>query len=146
MIHGSLIGSEARRGACRRWRAILAFGGLAIAVGCGCTSPTTVPQQVVNDDSPTARGAEYECSTEPSLRSLVGRVATTVTFQNFAGVAVSTYWLDYSGKRVFYRALESGQSYDQPTYITHPWLILDAAGRCYKIILPGSSEQVVTIM
>jgi hypothetical protein len=49
-----------------------------------------------------------------------------IDFINVSSVPVDVYWIDFSGDRVLYRSdLLPGQSYDQPTYLTHPWLIVE---------------------
>ena len=68
-----------------------------------------------------------------------------MTFRNQSSGAVSAYWLDYGGKRVLYRRMNAGDSYDQPTYVTHPWVFVDANGKCRKIALPDPSQRVVSI-
>jgi hypothetical protein len=98
-----------------------------------------------NELGRTLSGGEFSCSLEHSLKSLTGDHSVTVTFQNLSSEAISTYWLDYTGKRVFYQRINGGDSYTQQTYISHPWVLVDATGQCRKIILPGTSQKVVTI-
>jgi hypothetical protein len=98
-----------------------------------------------NELGPTASGGEFACSLEHSLKSLTGDDSVTVTFQNLSNEAISIYWLDYTGNRVFYRRINGGGSYTQQTYISHPWMLVDANGQCRKIILPGTSQTVITI-
>jgi len=93
----------------------------------------------------TGSGGELSCSLEHSLKSLTDNQSVTVAFQNLSGEAIGTYWLNYSGERIFYQRINSGGSYAQQTYISHPWVIVDAKGKCRKIILPGTSQKVVTI-
>lgn len=50
------------------------------------------------------------------------------------------YWVDYSGKRVEYGMLEPDQGYEQWTYVTHPWMIVDRTGRCLGIAVPMSVQ------
>jgi von Hippel-Lindau disease tumor suppressor protein len=57
----------------------------------------------------------------------------------------SVYWLDYSGQRVLYSTLVPGQSYVQPTFITHPWLVTNVNGACIGIFLPSRIPGGVTI-
>jgi PEP-CTERM motif-containing protein/von Hippel-Lindau disease tumor suppressor protein len=40
--------------------------------------------------------------------------------------AVDVYWINYSGDRVFYQTLAADSSYVQDTFLTHPWLIVEA--------------------
>jgi hypothetical protein len=100
---------------------------------------------IPNDPDRAAAGQDASCLSEASLKSRNGNQSVTLTFQNLSKGAISAYWLDYSGKRVFYRRLNGGESYDQPTYVTHPWVFVDANGRCRKIVMPSISERVVAI-
>jgi hypothetical protein len=62
-----------------------------------------------------------------NLRSVSGTQVATITFVNQSSRAVRVYWLNYKGQEVFYSQLASGQSYSQPTYLTHPWCVRDAS-------------------
>jgi Tol biopolymer transport system component len=57
-------------------------------------------------------------------RSILGITPSAITFQNHSGVTADVYWLDYNGNRVHYATLASGQSYTQPTWLTHPWVMI----------------------
>jgi hypothetical protein len=110
--------------------------------------PISAPQPngaIANDPNRAAAGQDASCASEPSLKSLNGNRSVTLTFQNLSKETISAYWLDYAGKRVFYRRLNSGESYDQPTYISHPWVFVDANGKCRKIVMPSPSEKIVAI-
>jgi hypothetical protein len=68
-----------------------------------------------------------------ALHSVNANVATNVCFVNTLTSAVNVWWIDYGpdgvlpGSPVFYNMLLGGQSYWQGTFVTHPWLITDAA-------------------
>ncbi len=51
--------------------------------------------------------------------------ATTANFANNSKRIVSVIWIDFNCHEVLYRLLPPGQSYTQPTYLTHPWIIRD---------------------
>ena len=52
-------------------------------------------------------------------------------------------WRVISRVRVFYNnTLAAGQSYVQQTYITHPWIVTDAAGACLGIWLPRELQDI----
>jgi hypothetical protein len=99
---------------------------------------TTTPQ-----DAPASQ--DSSCASERTLKSLRGNQPVTITFQNQTNAALSAYWLDYGGKRVLYRRMPVGDSYTQPTYLTHPWVFVDDNGRCRQIVLPDPSRTVVSI-
>jgi hypothetical protein len=86
-----------------------------------------------------ARGAGEE-------RSLEGRIATEVRFENRTAGSVLVYWVNYQGKEVFYRELQPGESYSQPTYVTHPWRVREKrGGNLIRSVVAGETRQVVTI-
>ena len=107
--------------------------------------PAAAPPPVANEPNRTADGREIGCASESSLKSLNNGSKVTLTFRNLSNEAISAYWLDYTGKRVFYRRLNGGESYDQPTYISHPWVFVDGSGKCRKIVMPSISERIVAI-
>jgi len=77
-------------------------------------------------------------------RSLSGDVATELTFENRSQRTIVVYWIDYRGEEVFYRRLVPGQSYDQPTYVTHPWRIREEGSAVeIKTVVAGSLRNVI---
>jgi hypothetical protein len=77
------------------------------------------------------------CGLEGQVKSLNAAGPTQVTFVNRESVPIRTYWLNYDGRRVFYREVPPGQSYVQQTYVTHPWVITDnPQGRCVALYQP----------
>lgn len=95
---------------------------------------------------------QLSCFEEGRTRSLSGDVATQITF-NVIGENDETqfkiYWLDYNGKRQFYKHVFAGDSYRQSTFVTHPWIItapIPGGGEdCIAIYLPGSNPQSVVL-
>jgi hypothetical protein len=75
------------------------------------------------------------CAEEGTLRSGTGP-ATRVQFTNNATGRITIYWLNAQGRRVEYRKLAAGQSYEQPTFVTHPWLIANEQDQCLGIYTP----------
>src|SRR5208283_4655172 len=50
-----------------------------------------------------------------------------IDFINHTANPVDVYWIDFSGDReLYYSGLAPGASYDQETYLTHPWLIVES--------------------
>ena len=81
-----------------------------------------------------------------TLRSLNAATPTSVQFVNAAASPVRVLWIDYSGMEVFYNFLAPGQSYVQPTYVTHPWLIRNAdTGAPVVGFLPVAEPGIATI-
>jgi hypothetical protein len=49
-----------------------------------------------------------------------------IDFDNHLSYAVDIYWINFTGDRVFYGTLAANSSYVQGTFLTHPWLIVQA--------------------
>lgn len=58
---------------------------------------------------------------------------------------VRTYWLDYNGRRVFYKAIAPNGQYTQPTYKTHPWVVTDQKDNCIEIYVSNNRSSTVEI-
>ena len=59
------------------------------------------------------------------IKSLNGAYATRFSITNELTRPVELYWLNYSGEPVLYMTLNPGETRDQPTYASHPWLVRD---------------------
>jgi len=46
---------------------------------------------------------------------------------------------------VFYYEFDRGESYTQPTFVTHPWVVTDAADRCLTVVTPSAQPTRATI-
>jgi hypothetical protein len=63
---------------------------------------------------------------DDTYSSINGDTQAEIDFINNSAIPVDVYWIDYSGDRVlYYSDLLPGTSYDQETYLTHPWLIVE---------------------
>lgn len=87
-----------------------------------------------------AAEAQTSCPGEAGARSLTGDTPTNIRFRAVGEndeTQFKIYWLDYQGRRVFYKHLFAGESYDQQTYMTHPWLVTAP--------VPGGGEDCIAI-
>jgi VHL beta domain len=85
------------------------------------------------------------CRDERGLRSVKGNVHTNMKFVNRTNQEVRSYWLDYNGRRVFYKAIPPNGNYTQPTFQTHPWVITDQRDKCLDIYVSNQPSAVVEI-
>ena len=83
---------------------------------------------------------------EQGTKSTSENVETTMSFANKSKQTIKVYWLDEEGKRVHYKTLEDGESYDQMTYLTHPWLITDENDNAWYVYFPDAQPRAVTIV
>jgi hypothetical protein len=78
------------------------------------------------------------CPAPGSVRSSNSNQPTVIQFANSTFRTLKIYWLDFNGQRKFYRELKHGQDYRQPTFMTHPWIAVDARGNCVDGVLKAS--------
>ncbi len=117
--------------ALNRW-----YGGFDIANKDSVKSfPDAVPIRTVDGIE------EYACSGEGRIKSSSG-TSIYMDFVNQRGSNVNVYWLDYNTGRVSYRPnLATGQTHNQQTFVTHPWLVTNNSGACIGIYRPVSASN-----
>jgi hypothetical protein len=92
-----------------------------------------------------AQAAGKRCPEERSLRSHDSKLATQVTFLNTSGDQARVYWLNYQGRREFYKSLRPGESFTQDTFATHPWVATDADENCLDVYIPQARPSTMRI-
>ena len=97
------------------------------------------------DEHHGQHGSGQTCKQERGLRSVQGNVHTTMNFINKRDHEIRTYWLDYQGRRVFYKALPSKGQHTQPTYQTHPWVVTDQRDNCIGVFVSNSPSGTAEI-
>jgi hypothetical protein len=115
---------------------------LAGVAGPAFASTTSAPELMPRP--PTLEGF-VESSLIGATAGVTAPTATSIVFLNDASEPRSVYWLSYTGQRVLYQVLQPGQSYTQPTYLSHPWLITDANGKGLALFFPLSKPGQVSI-
>jgi hypothetical protein len=91
------------------------------------------------------RNNAKSCNDERNFRSVQGSVHTSLKFTNNTRQEVRTYWLDYNGRRVFYKAIPPHGQYTQPTFQTHPWVVTDTRDNCLHIFVSNQPAASVDI-
>jgi von Hippel-Lindau disease tumor suppressor protein len=77
-------------------------------------------------------------------KSISASVKTKIEFVNKTAGTVKVYWLDYTGKRVYYWTLAPGASYAQATFDTNPWVVLTSSGGCIGYVIAPKSQYVIS--
>jgi hypothetical protein len=85
------------------------------------------------------------CADEAALRSIDEKTLTEVTFFNQSPKMIRTYWLDHEGNRKFGSEIRPGDSFVQQTYVTHPWVVTNAAKACLAIFQPEAASAIVVV-
>ncbi|WP_300585444.1 Hint domain-containing protein [Marivita sp.] len=71
-----------------------------------------------------------------------GVVATNLTIINSADGPIELWWIDGSGLQQFYATIQPGETYVQPTFEDHNWLLNDEDG-FYLEVIEGAPNQTV---
>jgi len=71
-----------------------------------------------------------------------GGAATTLTVTNSADGPIELWWIDGSGVLQPYGTIQPGQTFVQPTFEDHNWLLLDTDGNVLDLI-EGAANQTV---
>ena len=99
-------------------------------------------QTSVANSGPEASAEEANCS----FSSAEGKEKTSITFVNATDHIVAIYWEDYHGLKRSYNQLDPGASYEQQTYVTHPWCVIDSSnGRALRSVIATRQPQIITI-
>jgi hypothetical protein len=88
---------------------------------------------------PTAVGPS--CREVGTARSSSGQDRTTITFKNERGLPVRLCWINYAGARRLCRRLANGETHEQPTFLTHPWVVTDLNHTCIGLYWPSSPAR-----
>jgi len=105
---------------------------MIIALLAGCTTPLR-PQRV-------------DANQEKSVKSLASESKAQIEFVNRSGQPVKVFWIDFDGRRKLYKALKRGESYDQQTYLNHPWEVTDAGDHPWYIFFADAQPRTVSIV
>jgi uncharacterized protein YvpB len=93
-----------------------------------------------------ARAGKKHAAEEKGAKSVSGDVETVIKFVNKSGKTVKVYWLNYEGGRELYQTVKDGDTYDQPTYLTHPWLITDEDDNAWYVYYPDAQPRSVEVV
>ena len=96
---------------------------------------------------PLAAGAQGSepCAHEGQLRSLNSDRRTELVLVNDGARPFTLYWLDFQGRRRAYATVAPGQTHVQPTYATHPWILVGPAGNCLMVVINERFRRTVRV-
>lgn len=110
--------------------ALVALGGTAaLSAGAQASGPAPDPS----------------CARESSVRSLNDNTPAVITFVNDTSETVQALWINFTGQRVPYGRLAPGASYNQSTWITHPWIVADLSGACLTLYVTSAKTATVVV-
>jgi len=105
-------------------------------------SATTLAVLAASTQGPLLRQADLPDS---GARSVESSTATTVHFANQTEGELSLYWVNFRGVRELYGKILPHTSRSVRTYLTHPWIAVDAEGRMVGTFLPQREEATALI-
>lgn len=79
------------------------------------------------------------------LRSVDSRTPAVLVLVNGSGGPMTVEWVDYRGRRVLYGEVPDGGRIVLETFVTHPWVVSDAAGGTLGVALPRAPESTVVV-
>jgi hypothetical protein len=82
------------------------------------------------------------CRNLGGLRSVSGNQKVAVNFVNRTIGNVKIIWINYNGNKILYGTLAPNQNWNQVTYVTHPWLILNSSNDCLGAFVASKNEEV----
>jgi tetratricopeptide (TPR) repeat protein len=108
------------------------------------------PDTPAHDQDPEAlvrpdKLARREPAEEHQLRSLDSDRPVLIHFFNYTDGDCRLMWLDYKGDRIEYRTLRAGTDFYQPTFATHPWVVLGAEDQAIGIYVAGKSKKLALV-
>ena len=81
------------------------------------------------------------------LSSIHGDLPTSILFTNMLAETVTVWWIDYLGAEVFYNTIAAMESYQQQTFVTHPWLIrAQQTGTALVGFVPAAEPGIASIV
>lgn len=75
--------------------------------------------------------------------SIGGMPATTIRFVNRRGGPVGVYWLNFQGFLVYYETLLPKASFNQVTFRSNAWVMLNASFNCVGYVVTSGAHQYV---
>jgi hypothetical protein len=119
--------------------------GLAFLKPAAMATEFTLQDERTIEDSELTPVAAQPCGTRESLKSLNGDTRTFLRFKNKTNKSITYYWINYEGKREQERVLKAGEIYSLWTYLTHPFVVVNAKGECRAVYLPRKEYGLVVI-
>lgn len=75
------------------------------------------------------------------LVSIESEHVATILFTNNSETEVEILWLNYDGEEVYYNTLQPGESYEQASYFSNPWVVYRAESNvCKGIVVPFTTR------
>ncbi|BCJ48409.1 hypothetical protein GCM10010168_76650 [Actinoplanes ianthinogenes] len=87
----------------------------------------------------------HPAGAELILQGHAQNTATWIHFTNETAGTVVVKWVGYDQQRIFYQELAPGESYDQPTYLGHVWIVTRPDGTPFAVFEATGEPSRATI-
>lgn len=128
-----------------KWIATMLFALAALTISF-LQIPAAASELAAQMPSPGLASESFskvDCSRELQLKSPQSSQQVTITVTNKGSTPVKVYWITYEGGRKLYKyPLVAGDSFVQPTYAGHLWVVADEAERCLQIITAENKAEI----
>jgi hypothetical protein len=121
-------------------KALYGVPSSAPALQAHATALTTAQTKLAQEQKRLLTG---NCDQEGTITSLNSNDSIQLAFTNRSSVPVQLFWIDYSGKRVWYLDVGVNESSSIYSYATHPWLAADKSGKCMLIVQPAQTTDII---
>jgi hypothetical protein len=90
-----------------------------------------------------ARAAKSGACHITQRQSSGGMPATTIRFVNHHSGPVGVYWLNFQGFLVYYETLAPKASFNQSTFRSNAWVMLNTSFNCVGYVVTSGAHQYV---
>lgn len=116
------------------------FGHLCKGQGDTAGAPKTPVTATVPAAAKPRSTQSTQVESTKSSRSFQSLQPTSITFVNTLDRPVAVLWRDFAGVEKLYMNLGPGQSYEQPTYTTHAWVVRESASGTIVLAIVGTER------
>lgn len=113
----------------------------ARAVSPTTQPPTTQPPTTPPTTTKPMRPEPIGCEQTGSARSRLALRPIRIRFVNRTSFDYNLFWVDYSGRWVLYAKLGANSSYDQPTFVSHPWIVADPGSNTCRVMVADPNND-----
>ena len=118
--------------------------GLKPVAAAPKAAPPMAAPPLPQEAPPLPSAAPGACPPKGSIRSQNSARPVTIKFHNSTKGPIDIMWIDYQGEWKKYHTMAPEDLVQQKSFATHPWLAVDAKGRCLGGVMvaePNSSGE-----
>jgi hypothetical protein len=117
------------------------FSGMPLSEADVALAPEADPMQA----NALPPGGYRACADEQKLKGYSSGQKVLITFDNRSGSDIMIHTLDGDGQRKVQGTVQNGHWRRLPTFVSQPWVVTDAAGKCLRVVMPGGATERVVL-